>query len=141
MLAEIIPSDVDSDVLAAELEVFANILSSGQLTQSGGLDNGEKVIKFVYEHRYALPLTRKSYKLMMTAPSTVTKDVQLSQISDHLMILKCFKYVGFKTKTLGKHLTLRTCFHRSSIVWTNLYYLDVKLLLYYSIKDWKSVCS
>ena len=88
MLAEMIPGDVDSDVLAAELKVFANILSSGQLTQSGGLDNGEKVIKFVYEHRYALPPTRKSHKLMMTAPITVAKDVQSSQISDHLMILK-----------------------------------------------------
>ena len=87
MLAKISPGEVDSDVLAAEFEVFANILSSGKLTQSGGVDIEEKVIKFVYKNQYALSQSWKSYKLMITAPITVAKD---ERTFSHIKFVKRF---------------------------------------------------
>ena len=106
-LAEMFPDHVDSDVLEAELEVFSNILAGNQAANPNKLDNGDKVIKFVYNYRTTLLLTWKSYKPLLTAPVLVAKDertfshlkfvkgVYRSTMADkrldNLMILNCEK--------------------------------------------------
>ena len=66
-LPEMMPNNnIDGDVLAAELEVFNNIVLNNEKLNS---DNADEVIQFAYEQRKALPLTWKSYKLMLTAPT------------------------------------------------------------------------
>ena len=68
------PSNVDSEVLAAELDVFANILFSSRASSEDNLASGDRMIKFAYDQRAILPLTWKLYKLMLTAPISVAKD-------------------------------------------------------------------
>ena len=100
-VAEMIPSNVDCEVLAAELEVFTKVPSQDELA------SGDRVIHFVYDHRAILPLTWKLYKLVLTAPISVAKDhetfshlkfvkgVYRSTMADkrldNLMILNCEK--------------------------------------------------
>ena len=106
-VAEMMPGNVDSEVLAAELEVFANILSNSQEPSEDKLTNGGRVIQFAHDQRAILPLTWKLYKLMLTAPISVAKDertfshlkfvkgVYRSTMADkrldNLMILNCEK--------------------------------------------------
>ena len=44
-VAEMMPGNVDSEVLAAELEVFANILSNSQEPSEDKLTSGDRVIQ------------------------------------------------------------------------------------------------
>ena len=106
-VAEIMPGNVDSEVLAAELEVFADILSNSQVSSEDKLASGDRVIQFAYDQRTILPLTWNLYKLMLTAPISVAKDersfshlkfvkgVYRSTMADkrldNLMILNCEK--------------------------------------------------
>lgn len=66
---ETMPSKVDSEVLAAELEVPVNILSSSQVSSKDKLANVDRVIQFAYDQgtMYPIPLRKKLYKLMLTA--------------------------------------------------------------------------
>jgi hypothetical protein len=55
------PDDVDNDVLAAELEVLANILSDNEESNQDTQESKDKVIQFVYSQLIVLPLTWKLY--------------------------------------------------------------------------------
>ena len=50
------PSDVNPDVLEAELEVFRNIVDHKEELKSGSTNS---IVLFAYEQRKALPLTWK----------------------------------------------------------------------------------
>jgi hypothetical protein len=60
-VAEMMPDDVDNNVLAAELEVLANILSDNEESNQNSQESKNKVIQFVYSQRIVLPLTWKLY--------------------------------------------------------------------------------
>ena len=60
-VAEMMPGNVDSEVLAAELEVFANILSNSQEPSEDKLTSGDRVIQFAHDQPAILPLTWKLY--------------------------------------------------------------------------------
>ena len=76
------PSDVDPDVLEAELEVFRNIVDRKEELKNGSTNN---IVQFPYEQSNALPLIWKAYQLMPTAPISVSKD---ERTFSHLKFVK-----------------------------------------------------
>ena len=81
-LTEMFPTDVDPDVLEAELEVFRNIVEHKEELKNGSTNT---IIQLVYEQRKALSLTWKEYQLILTAPISVSKD---GEIFSHLKFVK-----------------------------------------------------
>ena len=81
-LTEMFPSDVDPDVLEAELEVFRNIVDRTEELKNGSTNN---IVQFAYEQTKVLPLTWKAYQLMLTAPISVSKD---ERTFSHLKFVK-----------------------------------------------------
>ena len=102
------PSDVDPDVLEAELKVFRNIVDRKEELKNGSTNN---IVQFAYEQlpltAKALPLTWKTYQLMLIAPISVSKDERTFSLLrfvknayrstmgdkrlDNLMLLNCEK--------------------------------------------------
>ena len=81
-LTEMFPSDVDPDVLEAELEVFRNIVDRKEELKNGSTNS---IVQFAYGQRKALPLTWKACQLMLTAPISVSKD---ERTFSHLKFVK-----------------------------------------------------
>ena len=81
-LVEMFPSDVDAHVFQAEFEVFKNIVDD---TPALKKQENKDVIEFAFMQRKTLPLTWKSYQLMLTSPISVAKD---ERTFSHLKFVK-----------------------------------------------------
>jgi len=80
-LAEMCTDDLNVDVLAAELELFKGIIDESTEI----LGNVSDAAQLAHRHRRILPLTWKSYQLLLTAPITVAKD---ERTFSHLKFIK-----------------------------------------------------
>ena len=101
-LVRMFPSEVDAEVFQAEFEVFKNIVDS--IPELLNQENAG-VTQFAYMQRKTLPLTWKSYQLMLTAPISVAKD---ERTFSHLKFVKSVYRSAMGDKRLDNLMLLNS---------------------------------